>query len=139
MTVFLKSYEMKKTIKNGKVNKETIETNYDGKKLDIKAVNNNNIEYVSLSNNDIRRLLTLRSSNNSLLHRLNQIKRHTRKSHHGHRHHSHRHVLSGKIKKFHKKTHKTHHKRHHKTHHKRKTQVKNKHHKKRHHRITRRR
>jgi len=116
MAVIMKGFAMKKVLKDGKLVREKgFVGEYDGDIARVVEVNNGQAKYTELNQSDIKKLISMRASPESLEKRLlSDIKMYRRKArgHHTRRHH---------------KKHKRHHTRHHKRRHKRR-----KHHTKRH-------
>ena len=121
--MFAQGFAIKKELINGKsVNEEGIMGEFNKQGARIIEVNDGKAKYTELSPQDIRKLISVRSSPSDLLERLTPLLKHKKHRHHRHhRHHRtrrrhHKHGVARGHTKRHKKrkTHKRKHKRKHK-------------------------
>ena len=118
--MFAQGFAIKKELINGKsVNEEGIMGEFNKQGARIIEVSDGKAKYTELSPQDIRKLISMRSSSSDLMERLTPLLKH--KKHRRHRHHRtrrrhHKHGVARGHTKRHKKrkTHKRKHKRKHK-------------------------
>ena len=74
MAVMMKGFAMKKVIKDGNIqHEEGFMGEYDGDKAQLVEVNNGKTRYTELDNNDIMKLIGVRSHNKGLEERLGEM------------------------------------------------------------------
>ena len=119
--MFAQGFAIKKELINGKsVNEEGIMGEFNKQGARIIEVNDGKAKYTELSPQDIRKLISVRSSSSDLMERLAPLLKHKKHIHHHTRRHRRRHhrrhgVARGHTKRHKKrKTHKRKHKRKHK-------------------------
>ena len=121
--MFAQGFAIKKELINGKsVNEEGIMGEFNKQGARIIEVSDGKAKYTELSPQDIRKLISVRSSSSDLMERLTPLLKHKKHRHHRHhRHHRtrrrhHKHGVARGHTKRHKKrkTHKRKHKRKHK-------------------------
>ncbi|MBC8304872.1 MAG: hypothetical protein H8E55_55050 [Pelagibacterales bacterium] len=118
--MFAQGFAIKKELINGKsVNEEGIMGEFNKQGARIIEVNDGKAKYTELSPQDIRKLISVRSSPSDLMERLTPLLKHKKHIHHTRRHHRRHHrrhgVARGHTKRHKKrKTHKRKHKRKHK-------------------------
>ena len=115
--MFAQGFAIKKELINGKsVNEEGIMGEFNKQGARIIEVNDGKAKYTELSPQDIRKLISVRSSPSDLMERLTPLLKHKKHIHHTRRHHRRHHgrhgVARGHTKRHKKrKTHKRKHKR----------------------------
>lgn len=115
--MFAQGFAIKKELINGKpVMEEGIMGEFNKQGARIIEVSDGKAKYTELSPQDIRKLISVRSSSSDLMERLTPLLRHHKhRRHHTRRHHRRRGVAHGHTKRHKKrKTHKRKHKRKHK-------------------------
>jgi hypothetical protein len=118
--MFAQGFAIKKELINGKsVNEEGIMGEFNKQGARIIEVNDGKAKYTELSPQDIRKLISVRSSPSDLMERLTPLLKHKKHIHHTRRHHRRHHgrhgVARGHTKRHKKrKTHKRKHRRKHK-------------------------
>ena len=118
--MFAQGFAIKKELINGKsVNEEGIMGEFNKQGARIIEVSDGKAKYTELSPQDIRKLISVRSSPSDLMERLTPLLKHKKHIHHTRRHHRRHHrrhgVARGHTKRHKKrKTHKRKHKRKHK-------------------------
>jgi hypothetical protein len=123
--MFAQGFAIKKELINGKsVNEEGIMGEFNKQGARIIEVNDGKAKYTELSPQDIRKLISVRSSPSDLMERLTPLLKHKKHIHHTRRHHRRHHgrhgVARGHTKRHKKrKTHKRKHRRKHRRKHKR--------------------
>ena len=123
--MFAQGFAIKKELINGKsVNEEGIMGEFNKQGARIIEVNDGKAKYTELSPQDIRKLISVRSSSSDLMERLTPLLKHKKHIHHTRRHHRRHHgrhgVARGHTKRHKKrKTHKRKHRRKHRRKHKR--------------------
>jgi hypothetical protein len=130
--MFAQGFAIKKELINGKsVNEEGIMGEFNKQGARIIEVNDGKAKYTELSPQDIRKLISVRSSPSDLMERLTPLLKHKKHIHHTRRHHRRHHgrhgVARGHTKRHKKrKTHKRKHRRKHRRKHKRTKRCKRK-------------
>ena len=123
--MFAQGFAIKKELINGKsVNEEGIMGEFNKQGARIIEVSDGKAKYTELSPQDIRKLISVRSSPSDLMERLTPLLKHKKHIHHTRRHHRRHHGRHGVARchtKRHKKrkTHKRKHRRKHRRKHKR--------------------
>jgi len=123
--MFAQGFAIKKELINGKsVNEEGIMGEFNKQGARIIEVSDGKAKYTELSPQDIRKLISVRSSPSDLMERLTPLLKHKKHIHHTRRHHRRHHrrhgVARGHTKRHKKrKTHKRKHRRKHRRKHKR--------------------
>jgi len=116
--MFAQGFAIKKELINGKsVNEEGIMGEFNKQGARIIEVNDGKAKYTELSPQDIRKLISMRSSSSDLMERLTPLLKHKKhRRHHRTRRRHHKHGVARGHTKRHKKrkTHKRKHKRKHK-------------------------
>ena len=134
MSVMMKGFIMKNVIKDGNVrHKEGFMGEYDGHEANIVEVRNGKTSYAKLDNNDIMKMIGVRSDENDLEDRLKEMLSDDtgHGSHHHTRHTKHRRSHRRKRQRRHRRKH-TKHRRKHTKHRRKHTKHRRSHHRRKH-------